>query len=176
MTAGPPEVTAAPVGVDSTSIRCQPATDGRLAAHGIAVTAPAGWDVRIGRRPAEGAETAHAVLHAATFALPPRRADYGDGAVQLMGPRDVFVALVEFAPAVLGTALFATAGWPAPLTGADFSRSSLQRGVAGQAGLQRWFTAAGRPWCLYVVIGGWDGRVVLARRANELLLGLEVSA
>jgi hypothetical protein len=145
-----------------------------IEAYGVVALAPPGWDVRIGRRPADAAETTHAVLHAATFALPPDRADYGDGAVELMGPTDVFVALVEFAPAAVGTALFAERGWPRPLAGREFSRASLQHNLAGQAGVQRWFTVGGRPWCLYVVIGSWADRAVLAVRANDLLRGLEV--
>jgi hypothetical protein len=145
-----------------------------LDAYGVFVTAPSGWDVGVGRRPSERAETTHAVLHAATFPLPRRRADYGDGAVQLMGQADVFVALVEFAPSALGTALFAERGWPAPLAGRDFSRTSLQLGIAGQAGVQRWFTDGGRPWCLYVVIGSWADRAALAARANGFLRQVKV--
>jgi hypothetical protein len=147
-----------------------------VAAHGVAAAPPRGWDVRIGRRPAAGIETTHAVLHAGTFPLPSERGDYGDGAVQLMGPGDVFVALVEFAPAAAGTALFAQRGWPAPFSPADLSRTSLQLALAGQAGVQRWFVQEGRPWCLYVVIGSWDDRSALAARANELVSTVEVGA
>jgi hypothetical protein len=147
-----------------------------LDAHGVVVSSPRGWDLRIGRRAADAAETTHTVVHAATFALPAARGDYGDGAVQLMGAQDVFIALVEFAPAALGTALFAAEGRPPPLTGDDFSRASLQHPVAGHAGVQRWFAEGGRPWCLYVVIGRWEDRNALAARANELLAGLGVRA
>ncbi len=147
-----------------------------IAAHGIAVAPPRGWDVRIYRRPAEPPETTHAVAHAATFPLPSARGDYGDGAVQVMAPDDVFVALVEFGPAAAGSALFASDGFPPPLAGADFSRTALQVGLAGQAGLQRFFSARGRAWCLYVVIGSWDRRGVLAGRANELIAGIEMAA
>jgi len=143
-------------------------------AYGVAVATPPGWDVRIRRHPVAAPETAHAVLHAATFRLPAARGDYGDGAVQAMRPHDVFIALVEFAPSAIGTPLFATVGWPSPLSGADFSRTSLQHPVAGHAGVQRWFAAAGRPWCLYVVIGRWDDRSALASKANELVAGLSV--
>ena len=62
------------------------------------------------------------------------------------------------------------------MTGADLSRTSLQHPVFGQAGSQRWFTEAGRPWCLYVVIGRWQDREALAARANELIAGVEVRA
>jgi len=146
-----------------------------VSAFGVSVAAPPGWDVRVRRGEATPPETAHLVLHAATFPLPADRADYGNGAVQLMGAADVFVALVEFAPPAARTALFAARGWPGPLTAADFSRSTLQHALAGQAGAQRWFTLAGRPWCLYTVIGAWQRRGELAARANAFLGGVSVS-
>jgi len=146
-----------------------------VAGHGISVAPPPGWDVRIYRRDPHGAETTHAVVHAATFPMPARRGDWGDGAVQLMGAGDVFVALVEFGRPSVGTALFASRGFPAPLTGADLSRTSLQHSIAGQAGVQRWFSAAGRAWCLYVVVGRYDDRDALAGRANGLVATFEVA-
>jgi hypothetical protein len=116
------------------------------------------------------------VLHAATFALPADVGDYGDGAVQVMGAGDVFVAMVEFAAASAEQALFAGRGIPGPLRSADFSRASLQVSRPGQAGVQRWFGEAGRAWCLYVVVGSWEGRAALARRANALVEAIEVAA
>jgi len=145
-----------------------------LSAADICVTAPRGWDVAIFQRVATGDETTHAIVHAATFALPSERGDYGDGAVQAMTAADVFVALVEFQPASTGTALFAATGFPPPLTGDDFSRTALQVAMAGQAGVQRWFSANGRAWCLYVVVGSWEQRALLAGRANHLIAGIEV--
>ena len=147
-----------------------------LSGAGIGIAAPRGWDVAISRREATAPETTHAVVHAATFPLPADRGDYGDGAVQQMSAGDVFVALVEFHPASVGTALFAAAGFPPPLTGADFSRTALQVAVAGQAGVQRWFSEGGRAWCLYVVVGSWDRRAALASLANQLIAGIEVGA
>jgi hypothetical protein len=146
-----------------------------LTAYGVSVAAPPGWDVRARRAVAAAPETAHVVLHAATFPLPTERADYGDGAVQLMGPDDVFVALVEFAPDAARTALFAARGWPPPLAGGDFSRAALQHPLPGQAGTQRWFTVAGRPWCLYAVVGAWERRTGLAARANAFVRGVAVA-
>jgi hypothetical protein len=145
-----------------------------VAGHGVSVAPPRGWDVRIYRRDPNGAETTHAIVHAATFSLPARRGDWGDGAVQLMGAEDVFVALVEFGRPSVGTPLFASRGFPAPLAGSDFSRTSLQHSMAGQAGVQRWFSDSGRAWCLYVVVGSYTHRDALAGRANGLLAALEV--
>ena len=146
-----------------------------VTAYGVSVSPPAGWDVRARRAEALPPETAHVVVHAATFPLPAERADYGDGAVQLMGPEDVFVALIEFAPAAARSALFAARGWPPPLTGGDFSRTALQHPLPGQAGAQRWSTIGGRPWCLYTVIGAWERRGELAARANALYRAVTVS-
>jgi hypothetical protein len=145
-----------------------------VSAYGVSVTPPPGWDVRARRASPIGRETAHVVVHGATFPLPAARADYGDGAVQLMGAGDVFVALVEFAPDAVGTALFAAEGWPPPLAGGDFSRTTLQHSLPGQAGAQRWFTVSGRPWCLYTVVGAWERRRELAARANAFVSGIAV--
>ncbi|GAC1316640.1 MAG: hypothetical protein NVSMB12_13630 [Acidimicrobiales bacterium] len=147
-----------------------------VAAHGITAHSPRGWDIRIFRRPPQPPETTHAVLHAATFAMPADVADYGDGAVQRMSPADVFVALCEFHPSSADSPLFAAGGVPGPLLPADFSRTALQHAMGGQAGVQRFFNAQSRAWCLYVVIGSFDDRVRLTGRANELVAQLEIEA
>ena len=147
-----------------------------VGAHGITATAPRGWDIRIFRRPPQPPETTHAVLHAATFAMPADTGDYGDGAVQRMSPADVFVALCEFHPSSAGTALFASSGMPPPLAPSDFSRTALQHAVGGQAGVQRFFNEKGRAWCLYVVIGSYDDRARLSARANELVATVGIEA
>jgi hypothetical protein len=149
---------------------------GVVTSHGLSSEPPKGWDVRIFRRQARPPETTHPVLHAATFPMPAQRGDYGDGAVQLIGRGDVFVALVEFGASSVAQPLFAGRGFPAPLGPADFSRTSLQVSIAGQAGVQRWFVEEGRAWCLYVVIGSWDDRSRLADRANRLIAGIRVHA
>ena len=90
-----------------------------LAAHGIDVALPAGWDGRIAVR-ADGAPEpvvsasgthvatlrARPVAHFANFGLPAERGDFGSGAVELMGDQDVFVVLFEYEPAAAQTALF----------------------------------------------------------------------
>ncbi|MHB8464374.1 MAG: hypothetical protein ACYDH6_24025 [Acidimicrobiales bacterium] len=145
-----------------------------ISGHGIAVEARGGWDVRIAKRPPQAPETTYATLHAATFALPASFGDYGDGAVELMSPNDVFVALVEFDPAATATALFSARGFPAPLTGGDIRRGGVQRALGEMAGVQRFFSAAGRAWCLYVVVGSFRARERLVRRANQLVAGIRV--
>jgi hypothetical protein len=146
-----------------------------LSAQGLGVDLPGGWDARIYRRTAEeeGATT-RTVLHAANFPLPAEREDYGGGAVEIMGPGNVLLSLIEFDPEAAGTPLFAHAGMPARLLASSFAPNRLQRILPGQAGAQFFFHAAGRAWCLYVVLGSWAAREALVQRANVLLAGLRL--
>ena len=149
----------------------------RLAHRGLALDVPHGWDARIYRRRevATEEETTHAVLHAANFALPSDRGDYGSGAVELMGPAHALVVLLEHHPSAVGTALFANRGVPRELTAELFSPHMLQRTIAGQAGTQVFFHDGGRAFCLYVVLGSHRNRARLVPRVNDLLATLEVT-
>jgi hypothetical protein len=145
----------------------------RLAAFGLAVDLPAGWEGRLRRRHPEPGASTHAVLHAATFPLPAERGDYGGGAVEAMGDDDVFVALFEHDPAAAGSPLFAHAG-PPVVDPASFRPTALQRMLPGQSGWQRFFTDGGRAFCLYVVLGSHARRAVLAPRADAVVRTLSV--
>jgi hypothetical protein len=57
-----------------------------------------------------------------------------------------------------------------------FSSTRLQRPLPGQLGCQLFFTANGRPFCLYVVAGGRAALPQLTAAVNESLAGLEISA
>jgi hypothetical protein len=114
------------------------------------------------------------LLHAGTFALPSERGDFGSHAVDLMGPDDTFVALLEFGPEEVGTALFAAQGLPRRLDPRRFSGRALQRSLPGQAGWQHFFTEGGRPFCLYVVLGDGDDALHQVRRVEQLLATIEV--
>ena len=167
----------------------KPVPEHRLTGHGIAVALPARWEGRLYRRTVGEPSTAlraapptatgwpgelsHPVLHLANFALPASRGDYGTGAVERMGPDNIFVALLEFGPDCLGTALYAPRGVPRVRPG-QFNPNGMQRRIAGQAGFQHFFTEANRPFCLYVVIGSHRQAVRLAERANEVLERIEV--
>jgi hypothetical protein len=145
----------------------------RLARHGIEVDVPRGWDVRVYRRaPQDGVATTHASVHAANFALPASRGDYGSGAVEIMTREDVFLSLIEFHPDAARTALFKRSGVP-HLQPAKFSPRKLQRTIPGQAGCQFFFNHQGRAFCLFVVLGDYSNRVRLVQRANELVAALD---
>lgn len=134
----------------------------RLAAHGIEIDLPRGWEGRIYRRP--GADP---TLHAATFELPARDGDFGSGATGRMPHGGTFFVLKEYrAGARLhpGRGLFASRSIPLPLDPRRFHPRTLQVGRPGQVGLQHFFTSGGRPFCLYAVIKG--PRSGLARTAQ----------
>lgn len=164
----------------------------RLAAHGLDVGLLPSWEGRIYRRtvgseaatlvPATrpqalgwAGEVSHPVLHLANFALPANRGDYGTGAVERMAATNIFIALLEFGPDCLGTALYAPQGLPR-ITPGQFNPNGMQRRVAGQAGFQHFCTVAGRPFCVYAVIGSHRDATSLTRTVNEVLDRIEVQA
>ncbi len=156
----------------------------RIAAHGLSIDPPRGWDARISRRgPDPGIEaqghavpqpTVHPVLHAANFALPEDRGDFGSGAVELMASAHALVALLEFHPDAARTPLFSDPGMPRRLSPDAFSPQQLQRTLHGQAGAQRFFSEAGRAFCLYVVLGGFANRIALLPQVNSALERMEI--
>jgi hypothetical protein len=143
--------------------------------HGIEVDAPQGWEVRITRveDDLEGA-SGFPVMHAASFALPEERGDYGSGAVELMGDDDVFVSLLEFGAEAVDSALFPAGEVPRELDSGEFRSNGMQRWISGQSAYQRFFTEGGRAFCLYIVIGSNSDRVALARKAQVLVQTITV--
>jgi hypothetical protein len=167
-------------------------TSNRLAGYGLAVSLPDRWEGRIYQRttsvpaaPMVAAglpsgsvarwhdERTHPVLHLANFALPGARGDFGTGAVERMAAGHAFIALLQFGADCLGTALYAPQGFPR-LAARDFNPNGLQRRVAGQAGFQHFFTAAGRPLCLYVVLGAHRQAGALCGQINDVIERIEV--
>ena len=123
-----------------------------LEAHGLRVELPRGWSGRVFKRPAGGA-----TLHAGDFELPLDDGEFGDRSTGVMPAGCSFLALTEYrAGAGLepGTGLFASRRVPTSLDPTSFSARGLAHPRSGQAGVQHFFTVAGRPFCLYVVISG----------------------
>jgi hypothetical protein len=156
-----------------------------IAAHGLTARPPTGWDGEIYQRapwapPAlpggrfAQSETPTPILHLANFPLPPTRGDYGGGAVELMGRGGIFISILEHPPEEGSSALFAGKGIPWPLSASDFSPSTMQRTIAGQAGHQSFFTHAGRAFCLYVVLGSYNTRAILVPEVNKALAGVDL--
>lgn len=158
----------------------------KLKAHGIESDLHPGWEGRISVRPAPVAtdasrrlgapgEQTHPVVHLANFALPEARGDFGSGAVDLMGSGHVLVVLFEYGAESVGQALFRRTGLPSDLRPDMFSGSALQKTLPGQAGVQVFFTDAGRPFCLYVVLGRHSEAVRLVPLANRTLSATRIS-
>jgi hypothetical protein len=158
----------------------------RLAARGIEIDLPAGWDGRIQRRqtaPAEARTTRGdavavappALVQAATRSLPTGIGDYGSGVVELLRNDDLFLSLIEFEADSLGSALFAARPQPRRLLARDFEPTALQRVLPGQAGAQVFFTAADRPFCLYVVLGSYLRRARMVPILNGVLEGVQIT-
>lgn len=150
---------------------------------GLSVDAPEGWDARIYRREmadlapaAESRGRARGVLHAANFALPMQRGDFGSGAVEMMGPENVLVTLVDHGPDSAGTPLFARQGMPSSLDIQAFSTTRLQRPLPGQGGAQFFFTSEGRGYCLYVVLGSMANGGRLMNQVNEVLSRMRIES
>lgn len=149
---------------------------------GLKVDLPSGWDARIYRRQevtaavthAQGKPTTHAILHAANFALPGERGDFGSGAVELMRGDNVLITLVEYHPDSTRSPMFANRSMPRPLRADDFDPTMLQRRLPGQAGLQRFFSSGGRAYALYVVLGSYADRRRLVRLVNDVLATIEL--
>src|SRR5581483_2150368 len=121
----------------------------RLEAYGIGLDVPDGWEARAFRH-AGGEPT----IHLATFALPPSDGEFGTRATARMGADAVFVCLTEYVvdDAELTRGIFA--GRPPKRLAPDLLRpNTLLRPVAGQLGVQRFFSLSRRAFCLYVVVG-----------------------
>ena len=131
-------------------------------APGPSLIPPPGWHAR-----SFGGGEAAFVLHVASFVLDPGDGTFGAAATGRMRSDDAFASLIEYrADAVLtpGVGLFARSGWQPRLRITDFAPAQLQVTRPGQLGSQRFFTHAGRPFCLYAV-------VLPVRKRPEKLVG-----
>jgi hypothetical protein len=126
-----------------------------LHAHGLKIELPHGWSGRLFSRTHDVA-----TLHAANFALALSDGEFGDRSTAAMHPGSSFFALTEYRPGSglePGTGLFASRRIPRPLDPTAFASSRLAHPRPGQVGMQHFFTAAGRPFCLYVVVASGRG-------------------
>jgi hypothetical protein len=163
-----------------------------LSAHGIVLSLPNAWDGRIYGRPRLFANPAEssllpgfdgiergrlATLHAANFPLSGAEGEFAAEATARMPASGAFVALVEYQPddrLVPGEGLFASREVPRALTPGDFRPETLMVPLRDQVGLQRFFTAGVRPFCLYAVIGSRSAAARGATAISEVLGSLVI--
>lgn len=153
----------------------------QLSGSGISVDVPSGWEGRIyakherGPRPMGTLEqNPNAVLHVASFPLPPGTGDYGGGAVEQMTNTDLLVILLEHGRQSAGSPLFAATGVPR-ITIDDVSTTCLQRLIDGQGGAQKFFSVDDRAFCLYVVFGSYLRRGRTIPVVNDILRTVSIS-
>ena len=158
-----------------------------ISGHGLSIDVPAGWDARIAGPPTartrgfgvtadDDPEGRRALLHAASFPLPPERGAFGGGAVEQMTAGDLLLCLVEYDASAADTPLFAMRGLPRTFAPEDFDPNTMQRAIAGQSGVQRFFTEAGRAFCLYAVLGSHRSRQALVPRLNGVIATIAVDS
>jgi hypothetical protein len=88
----------------------------------------------------------------------------------------VLIALVEMGKDVLGSVLYAAEGVP-EITPAQIAPRVANGPIPDRAGgVQRFFTAAGRPFMLYVAVGSLADAGPLVAEANRVLATLEIAA
>jgi len=122
---------------------------------GISLELPRGWEGLIlgGRHDIPPGAMSTPVVHAANFALPPPHSAtaYGTNSVRRMAPGNAFLALLEMNPNWAGVGLYSTAGFP-QLRPSDFSTATLEVGLPGRVGVQRFVHVGGRAFIVYAVV------------------------
>ena len=148
----------------------------RIADRGLALEVPRGWEARIFVPAAPPPAVNLPVMHAASAALPLARSSFATEATPQLGASGVLIALVEFESALAGIGLYAARGAPAGLRAEDLDPAALQVPHPRQGGVQRFFSDAGRAFCLYLVAGLGPGLDERLARANDVLASLRVDA
>ncbi len=147
----------------------------RLEHAGVVVDLPPGWEARARTQPPrEPGGRGSLLLHAATVPLPPDRGDFGSGVVDLLGPDDVFVALVDYGSEVADVGLFANQGMPR-LAPSQFGPNRLQRPLPGLSASQHFFSEGGRAFCLFTVLGSHARRMATVQRAAALVRTVRIT-
>ena len=146
-----------------------------LRAHGLALTVRRGWEGRIWLPEEPAPAENHPVVRLANFALPQTRDTYAEDATEELGPGQVLASLAEFSPRMADRGLYASQGVPR-FTRDDLDPRALQRHLAGRAGLQRFFSAHGRAFSLYVIARDGAGLDAAIRELVAQLHTLVVQA
>ena len=123
-----------------------------LSKDGISVDLPAGWEGRAFVPAAPPPALNFPILHGASFAMVPDDSSFAGRLTAAMGRRDAMFSIVEYDPRLAGDALFREHGLPLRVSPGDVHPMAMQVPRRGQGGAQRFFSASGRAFCLYVVV------------------------
>ena len=148
----------------------------RIADRGLALEVPSGWEARIFVPALPPPAINLPVVHASSVALPTARSSFATEATTSLGATGVLISLVEFEAALAGVGLYAATGVPSGLGAAELDAAALQVPHPQQGGVQRFFSEAGRAFCLYVVAGLGPGLAQRLGRVNAVIGSLRVDA
>lgn len=127
----------------------------RIDGYGISLDLPPGWEGQImgGEHDIPPGAIGTPVVHAGNFPLrPPDDTNaYGTAEVRSMLPGDIFLALLEMDSDWAGDGLYSEKGFP-ELKPSDFSLATLQVGMPGRVGVQRFVHDASRTFVVYAVV------------------------
>ncbi len=138
-----------------------------LAAYGISLQLPPAWEGYAFQH--DGGEP---TVHLASFRLPHADGEFGSRTTAEMPGDGLFLALTEYrVTGPLDTGIFSGPP-PRRLRPDQLSPHTLLRPVAGQRGVQRFFSWSGRAFCLYVVTAREGGHRLDA--ANGVLASIEI--
>lgn len=164
-----------------------------LQGYGLAVSLPSGWNGRIFTHGDDPDSDNRPSMHLTSFALPVDEGDFGTEVVSAMSAADTFMSLVEYTPdsylpaveipddpasVTLDTSSgpFSNVGIPV-VKAADFSPAVVlaETSLPAVTAVQYPFTAGGRPFVLYVVVGDQAQLNAKVSLANSILDTLVIS-
>ena len=105
--------------------------------------------------------------------MPATVGDFGSGAVEALGPEDVFVALIEYGSDLADTGLFEKQGVPR-LAPSQFGPHRMPRDIVGRSASQHFFSVGGRAFCLFTVLGSHSRRMATVPRAAAVARSLQI--
>ena len=146
-----------------------------LRGHGLALTIHDGWEARIWMPDLPPPAENHSVVRLANFALPLTKNTYAEDVADGLRAGEVVASLAEFSPTLADRGLYAPQGVPA-VEPTDLDPRAVQRQAPGRAGVQRFFSAHGRAFSLYIVARSGAGLDRAMRELAAQLRGLTVAA
>jgi hypothetical protein len=147
----------------------------RIAAHGLAIEVPRGWEARMWVPDLPAPAVNLPVLHLANFPLPVTRDTYAEELADGLRPGQVVASLAELASELAGRGLYAAEG-VAPIRRDELDPRALQRQERGRLGLQRFFSMGGRAFSLYVMAREGPGLEAALAELDETLRSLGLSS
>jgi hypothetical protein len=145
----------------------------RLEGHGLTIEVGRGWEARMWTPDLPPPAINRPVIRLANFPLPLTKDTYAAEVAEGLHPGHVVASLVEFEPSSAGTGLYAHEGVPR-LRAADLDPRAVQGGGAGRTGVQRFFSANGRAFSLYVLARDGAGVPAALRQLEEAIRTLTV--